>query len=334
MESFKHGVKLWWMTLWRLMVLDMFTGALQGWMILAFPLAFSIVLTACGWTVITWPLARALRYRASPFYKIAVGPYFGQPQRPRYTPSSRPGYRGPSQYSPQPHHGGARQETASRNGRMTGFEPRALEAVTIPQLPTMTGAPGAGLHSSHFSSRNVNLGVEGEVNFAKALTKTGLLKAFHSLWSVSVPDPKVLTPNKYNTDIDCILVAGNEVILVDLKNYKSGDVTYTARGDQLHCTDNVTGIAVGTPKKLSRNMEMALTSVRGHFPRLKVSAFVVFMPTNKGEASIAPGTVWPGSVPAVSLTNFLAYLQSRAVNGAPNGAATTFIRNMGALVRN
>ena len=331
MESFKHGVKLWWMVLWRLVVLDLFTGAVPGWVGFALPLVVAIVLTACGWTVITWPLVRSLRYRASPFYEIAVGPYFSRQPRPRYAPSSRPGYRGPAPQQTQ--QGGAYQAAASHNGRMTGFEPRSLESVTVPHVATMIGDPGAGLYDSNFSSRNVSLGVEGEVNFAKALAKTGLLNNFHSLWSVSVPDPQVLTPNRYNTDIDCILVAGNEVVLVDLKNYKSGDVTYSASGDQLYCTDNANGIAVGRPKKLTRNMEMALTSVQGHFPKLKVSAFVVFMPTNKGEATIAPGTTWPGGVPAIALTDFLTHLQSRSAAGSPNGAATTFIRNMGALVR-
>lgn len=202
-------------------------------------------------------------------------------------------------------------DAATENGVMTGFEPSALPAL-LPNSNLMFGTPGAGLQSSGFGQQQVTLGAEGEERFAKALGVTGMLNRFGTAWSVAVPEKDVLLPNKYGTDIDCIIATNDSLYLVDLKNYKSGNVLYTSQDDNLYCYDRPTGNLVGEPKKMSRNMAMAAEAVRAHFPRMKVFPVVVFMPTAKGEGTLQ-NVQWPGGIPAMTLSQFLQRLSTEQV---------------------
>jgi len=199
-------------------------------------------------------------------------------------------------------------ERTSTKGRITGFEPEALETIPVPNFPTMTGVPGAGLHdATGMTQTNISLGVQGEENFAKALSKVRLIGNFATVWSVPVPDQESFKPGPYGTDIDCVLATANTIYLVDLKNYKSGDVRYYAKGNELFCEDNGTGNQVGETKTMSRNMEMATNAMKYHFPQAKIIPVVVFMPTNNGEATL-DNVFWPGRIRAVNLAQFLAEL--------------------------
>ena len=60
---------------------------------------------------------------------------------------------------------------ATHNGKMTGFEPQKLKNYKLYQHELMFGEPGKGLNKSGFDESAVNLGQEGEINFAKALQK-------------------------------------------------------------------------------------------------------------------------------------------------------------------
>jgi len=201
---------------------------------------------------------------------------------------------------------------ASAPGRITGYEPRVMDNLNVPQTPYMRGVPGVGLEAaSHMSNYNVKTGKKGEVNFSKALSKVvlPLNKASHntiidnvnSFWSIAMPsenDPS-RPDSKYKTDIDAVIVTGENIILVDTKFYASGDVTYTSHGDQLICVDNTTGKFVNKPRKMSKNMSMAKERFKKHYPDMEVSAMVVFMPTDSGTAKV--NAVWPGNIPAVTI---------------------------------
>lgn len=202
-------------------------------------------------------------------------------------------------------------ERATRPGTVTGFEPRDLDGVELVRSPLMHGNPGVGLGDSGFDATAVRLGQKGEVNFAKALAKTGLLSRFATFWSIHM-----LAKDTYGTeaaDVDCAIITGHTIWLVDVKYYAGGDVVYRAEGDRrLVCYDGATGQQVGKTKTMSKNMQMAVDRFRSRYQNYKtfrLEARVVFVPTNSGSGRIE-GVQWPGGVPAVTLADFLAELRA------------------------
>lgn len=199
----------------------------------------------------------------------------------------------------------------SAPGRMTGFEPSALEDVDLGDPPLLFGEPGAGLSGSGFSQGAVAAGQAGEMNFARALRSTGALDRFATFWSVHMPAEDVGASAEYSSDIDAVVVTGRRVFLIDVKNYMQGDVTWTIVDDELRMIDNPTGGYVGRARPRTRNMAFAEERVRGKMRRLgirhSVEATVVFMPTSQGMGEL-DDVHWPGGVPAVDLESMLALL--------------------------
>lgn len=218
-------------------------------------------------------------------------------------------------------------DRASGKGRMTGFEPYHLDNIAIPSTPFMRGVPGVGLSSAaHMSNYSIKTGQMGETNFAKALSvlnldnsrdysgnSTGILDHINSFWSIAMPSE--MSSHKadkvFNTDIDCVIVSGNNIFLIDTKFYSSGNVTYTSNGNQLYCIDNSTGNMVKQPREMTRNMAMAMDRFAKHYPKMNVQAYVVLMPTNSGSANIS-NVFWPGNIPAVTVDQMTEIVRNAA----------------------
>lgn len=243
-----------------------------------------------------------------------------------YTPKSsdttRPGRSSYRQPPPAPVPAPAVDTIAkpTRNGEMTGFEPRTLLNYQAPLSINAKGNAGFGLFESGFSNQSVYSGQMGEVGFYKALCREDLVDRVSSYWSVAMPaDGTVAVPDtKFATDIDCVIVQGDTMHLIDLKYYASGDVTWhSTDGTWLLCRDNATGKQVGKPRKMSRNMAMAGARFPRLFPEYTVRSCVVLIPTNSGMGKVTPGTAWPGDVPLITLTDMLNLLRA-----APAGYAS------------
>ena len=211
---------------------------------------------------------------------------------------------------------------ASRNGRMTGCEPRDLRSYLPPISVNAKGVAGLGLFESGFSGQNVYSGQMGEMGFYKVLCRDQLIDRFSSYWSVAMPadgSDAVADPT-FATDIDCVVVQGKDLYLLDLKYYLSGDVTWhTTDGTWLLCRDNTIGLQVGKPRKMSRNMAMAAERFPKIFPAHRVHSYVVLMPTNSGIGEIAPGTAWPGGVELIGITEMMTMLGASAAAFADAG---------------
>lgn len=273
-----------------------------------------------GRTIRIFPLLQLVFRFRNPFPRLySRRPQYGPASR-RLTPPSAP-----RAYTPPPSYGGLavppgrsaaqpKLSKATEQGTMTGFEPRELDRLQLQVSPWIAGNPGYGLDASGFEESSIRMGQAGERNFAKALQKTGLIDKFQSFWSASVPDRSALIASlTHDSDIDCILFNGHTVYLVDLKNYKGGNVTYAMENGGLVCKDNATGQYVETSSKLSQNMSMALDLMKTHLASTpyRVEARVVFMPTNSGIGRIN-GVYWPGHIRAVYLPDFLAELEKSA----------------------
>ena len=194
---------------------------------------------------------------------------------------------------------------ATHNGKMTGFEPQKLKTYQLYQHELMFGEPGKGLNKSGFDESAVNLGQEGEINFAKALQKKGLLEKLVTFWSVHNLN---LEDERVDADIDCVIVSGSTIWLVDLKFYASGNVIYREADGLLYTIDSATGAQIGRPKKMSPNMSYAEESFSHKFANLlkyyRLRTRVVLMPTYKGAGRL-DNVFWPGQIKAVSLEEML-----------------------------
>ena len=311
-----HFVKMSWMLIWRLLLIDaiVFGGRSDTLLMAAALIGSFISIFVFNRTLVTFPLIRLLRKRPivvpADVHTETARPAQPRAPRPVVTGTGRGTAAGRGPVKAGPTLTGF-VGSATRNGRITGFEPGALKAVPVPNLPNMIGKPGAGLHgAAGMTQTNITLGVAGEENFAKVLRMTNQLGRFNTVWSVPVPDQDSFVPSRYGTDIDCVLGTGSAIFLVDLKNYKSGDVRYYNVDNELYCEDVATGKQVGETKTMSRNMEMATNNVRRHFPGANIVPVVVFMPTDKGEG-VLDNVVWPGGVPAMNLSDFLSVLANQ-----------------------
>ncbi|MCC3292399.1 nuclease-related domain-containing protein [Arthrobacter sp. zg-Y1110] len=341
-EKFFHFIKMSWMLYWRATLFTLIFAFAQGWRT---PLMW-LSLIAAGITVfyfdkalVTFPVIRAVFKKEDVLLDLSNEPVRAPVKEPEQVKPEVPPVPNPikfpiSFYEPNriPYFAGGVLEKATQDGRMTGFEPKALEGVRIPRTSRhWTGVPAGGLMVAEGMNKARNeLGVRGEENFARALMKLGLTgKGFSIAWSVPVPSMDRFEPGKYETDIDCIIGTEDAVFLIDLKNYKSGDVEYFDFDDHISCRDRATKRHVGDAINPSRNMEMATNAVRAHFPKANIVPVVVFMPTDKGEGEIF-NVSWPGGIPAINLSVFLEVLatQNRPVHASPNGMASAKLADL------
>ncbi len=91
------------------------------------------------------------------------------------------------------------------------------------------------MNASGFGKDRVEAGQKGEMNLAKLFYKTGLLDLpnVYTFWSLYLPGTGL------DVDVDCAVLVGNTILLVDAKMYKSNaEYVYTGDGrGQLTCTD-------------------------------------------------------------------------------------------------
>lgn len=307
-------LKVSWMAFWRLLLLSSLQENAAFSAIILAPLFAFVLVFGAGYTVRTFPLLKIVTGKL-PLVRVRSG---------AVKPQARASYpHASSQRSPAP---SIRREepllkAATGKGAKTGYEPYELKRLTLKRSPWIVGDPGFGLDSSHFDQSSVKLGQEGERNFALALQKSNLIDGFQSFWSCSLPSRSgFYRDSEFDTDIDCILFNGETIFLVDLKNYKGGDVTYVEEGGVLTCRDNATGKKLSISSKRSNNMAMALERFQAHLrgSGVKVEARIVFMPTNSGIGSIR-GVKWPGNIPALYLPDFLSELsRSRGFKTTPH----------------
>lgn len=200
---------------------------------------------------------------------------------------------------------------ASHRGRATGYEPDVLQSRPFPQSPLMHGIPGKSLTRADFDLRSVELGVAGEVGFAKALDAAGLLGRFPTFWSLGMPDANGQIDREFSSDIDAAIWTASGVWLIDLKFYPQGDVEYASYDRRLYCVDRTTGSLVGDPREMSQNMRLAADRFRrlSAFRRTNVTPIVVFMPTPNGLGDVSQ-VYWPGVVKAMPLDDVLNAFQA------------------------
>ena len=206
-----------------------------------------------------------------------------------------------------------RRSSASAPGRMTGFEPSALAEVELLEQPLRHGEPGLGLETMRGRADLVAKGREGERNLAKALQRRGHLDRFATFWSLQMPSETRGAHDRNRGDIDCVIVTGKRILVLDAKALEQGDVTRYTEGRWLYRRDNATGHDIGRPTELkSAHFRAATDALHAQLQRAgakqRVVAAVVLMPDDAG-LGYADRAFWPGGIPAWDLLRLLDELE-------------------------
>lgn len=330
----KQFIKMTWMSFWRILILSVMAGEVNLFIILTVSLVIAgVIRFVFKKTVPTFPIINLIRGK-----KIILN-FNGEDDTKKTVTTPKTPYSNRKVV-----------EHASAQGEITGYEPMHINNVSTPDpkfISNMRGTPGSGLDSAvHMGKDNIRSGQIGEANFAKALSITNInganqgiidnrsiINNVSSFWSVAMPSEDDITQrDKYDTDIDCVLVSGNEIMLVDTKLYKSGNVTYKRHEEMIYCEDNNNGNIVGKPHKMTNNMKMAQKRFKKHFPGMKISSVVVLMPTDAGSPKIQD-VYWPGAIKAVNIYTAIQKVTQIAYNGNVNQNYDV-LRKIAMLVKN
>lgn len=213
------------------------------------------------------------------------------------------------------------------------------QELTSPHM-YMCGQPGSRLETSTLDAENVALGVAGEKAFAKALELTtvrkgeirrSLLDVIPTYWSAAFPTTMTfegeieLYPDRSNRgDIDCILQFFDRIVLIDVKHYPNTRYAYEVRDDWLITYDALNGKVINRSRmqwmtrvkqrfvELFRHRFTELFSVKPGIRRPSVEAYVVVMPTEKGNPLVRKGTRFAGDIPVVTLDAIIKLLKRYA----------------------
>lgn len=322
------------MILWRLFFAAPFLPMfLTGSPFLISGIAAGVLVYGYRRSIVLWPLYKYLRFHNyknihgepfTPFPKLPKQvqvwkePEEKRPEPPkywRYRTESETYYpkRKPAYKKPEPPH----VEKTEEMGRDSKYKPWKLKKVSLELTDKMHGTPGAGLSDSGFDKSSIKAGQKGEENFAKALQMNGLMEEYESFWSVALPDENMRQMDE--TDIDAILLNDKKVFLIDLKNYRQGDLTYYNRGEEIYALDNKTGkkvgasvTATGQMERASKNFEMYLIK-QGLANQIEVVPMVVFMPTDRGIGNVVAR--WPGGIPAYTLEDAIDIIKKGESSG-------------------
>lgn len=179
------------------------------------------------------------------------------------------------------------------------------------------GHPGSGLSDSGFGRTEIRTGTKGEEIFAKLLTWDGILDHCVSFWSVWNPEPDGKR-NTRGTDIDCILMFGSHILLIDVKNYRAGiDYHNLVPGKAMFCMYPTARVVAHQPYIFSANMAFAQhnlsTYLHANGSTCTVESFVVLVPASTGEAKLDPDISWPGDIHAMAYSDFIGMMKQRAM---------------------
>ena len=179
----------------------------------------------------------------------------------------------------------------------------------------VVGDPGVGLGSSGFSTDRVNAGQKGEQNLAKLMVYLGIVgRGLNSYWSLRIPGSTL------DTDVDAIVSYGDQLVLIDAKEYVSGDgyVYRNEPGDAVSVWVEPDAAHPDLQRhrvkkyEFSHNMEMALDKYRTAFPSMNVSAVVLLCPTRRGLAAVKAGcSIDDGVIPVTQSWAWLKDLKAK-----------------------
>lgn len=199
--------------------------------------------------------------------------------------------------------------------------------------PRMHGTPGVGLDSSGFGERRVNAGQTGERRLAALIKEMGFYQAgWQSWWSLDAGENN-------GTDVDCVLVHGDDVFLIDAKNYGTpANTSLRLCGNHktlmvVDADGNVEGQRAKS-YAISHNMSMAAGRYAAMLGRYgaRIHAVTALCPTTTGTPGVWDRIEYPGNIPLVQAIGYLQHLKA-TYTGRPEPSDHRMTRQLDALLK-
>ena len=199
------------------------------------------------------------------------------------------------------------REVAVGPGQQTGLEPDALADQPIATDPNVWGAPGLSLgNAQDQAAKRVR---EGQQHFARALSARGIHAKHAVFWNVQLPQEGAVGASLNAVGgVDCVVLTGRSLWLIDVKNFAQGGVRWLTDGDQLVAVDLTDGGQVGEARLMGKSLSVArdrwVAKLDGMGIRAKVHAEVTMLPRHNGLGDI-PQLSWTGNVPISGVGSLL-----------------------------
>lgn len=188
------------------------------------------------------------------------------------------------------------------------------------ERPNVHGTPGVVVKGN-------KVGYEGELALANSFTMweeggASPAEKFDLYFNVGIPR----TPF---ADVDCVVLNGNDVLLLDAKMYKGGNVIYRVAGNQFHVLDS-RGTTSVRQYTMTRNMANAEKRWQGMLPGANVKSMVVMLPTINGQGRVSSEVKWLGGVEVIETGALLEMLIETESKPPPELTKSFFQRSQDA----
>ena len=138
------------------------------------------------------------------------------------------------------------------------------------------GRAGAGLGSNQAQTKfgkQGEIGASGERHFAQMLQRAALDEVYDIFYSLSIPRGRDFKATAMKSDVDVVLLNGNQLVLVDVKRWKGTGIFWSMSGLPFR---DLSPLTLGGKWKMSANMAAAMRRYKEALPGVHVTAMVVF----------------------------------------------------------
>lgn len=163
------------------------------------------------------------------------------------------------------------------------------------------------LDNPKYSEEYIKAGIAGEQALFRLIKNSGLYGTAEVFFSVAYPE----TSRYECADVDCIIVSGNIMYLIDAKMYTvNPDATYsTPVYDQIQLSDN-SGHLLRT-YHVSHSMLHACEAFQLAYPEYDVQAVIALCPTPNGNPSVYKQSCLYECIPLVQAKGFISAFRCR-----------------------
>lgn len=163
------------------------------------------------------------------------------------------------------------------------------------------------LDNPKYSEKYIKAGIAGEQALFQLIKNSRLYATAEVFFSVAYPDT-----SRYDyADVDCIIVSGSIMYLIDAKMYTvNPDMTYsTPVYDQIQLSDNSGHLLRTYP--VSRSMLHAREAFQLEYPEYNVQSVIALCPTSNGNPAVYKQSCLYECIPLVQAKGFISAFRRR-----------------------
>lgn len=163
------------------------------------------------------------------------------------------------------------------------------------------------LDNPQYSEEYIKAGIAGEQALFRLIKNSRLYATAEVFFSVAYPEP-----SQYEyADVDCIIVSGSIMYLIDAKMYKVNPNTVysTPVYDQIQLSDNSGHVL--KMYSVSRSMLHAREAFQKAYPKYDVQSVIALCPTSNGNPAVYKQSCLYGCIPLVQAKGFISDFRRR-----------------------